>query len=70
MPFLVPLLFGLSAFAVGAFTGAQVDDAIDQPPAGTPITQEVSPTKVILYGGAALLLLYGAQKTGIVKKFK
>jgi len=66
---LIPLLFGLAAFGFGAFTGAQVDDAIDQPPAGVPKTQEVNMTKIMLYGAGGLALLYAAQKTGLIKKF-
>jgi len=69
MGLFIPVLVGGITFLSGAFVGAQVDDAIE-PPAGVPVTQAIDPTRILLYGGGALLLLYGAQRTGLIKGIK
>lgn len=70
MPWLIPVLFGTAAFFAGTFTGSQVDDAIDQPPAETPITQAVNFPKIMLYGAGGLALYWLANKSGALKAIR
>jgi hypothetical protein len=66
IPLLVPVAFGAAAFFAGAFTGAQVDDSIDQHPAGANITKAPKPTTILFYGASGLALYWGARKAGLV----
>lgn len=64
---LVPILYGLVTAGIGAFIGAQVDDKLE-PPIGVPATQNISFSKIALYSGTALVLVWGARKAGLLKK--
>ena len=70
MGLLAQLLLAGATFASGAFVGSQIDDSIDQHPANSAIDKVPSAYTVFLYGAAGLALLYGAQKTGLIKGFR
>lgn len=63
-------LVAIGAIGIGAFVGAQVDDAIESPATLNPLSNsiDISPTKIAYYAVLGGVSYFALSKSGILKR--